>query len=104
MTFPFPRWYCLTIVLVRARHARGHPWPFTLVCDTAQMERLRQASRFADAAAAAGVSLVLLLGPQRQAVIQTVPVSTASLPAVSAPVQPAAQPAAPEHVFPCHHR
>lgn len=65
------------------------------------------AARFAAvavAAAAAGVSLVLLLGPQRPAVTQTVPVSTASLPAVSAPVQPAAQPAAPEPAFPCHHR
>ena len=65
------------------------------------------AARFAAvavAAAAAGVSLVLLLGPQRQPVTQTAPVSTASVPAVSAPVQPAAQPAAPEPVLPCHHR
>jgi hypothetical protein len=69
--------------------------------------RAKMAARFAAvavAAAAAGVSLVLLLGPQRQAVTQTVPVSTASVPAVSAPVQPAAQPAAPEPVSPCHHR
>jgi hypothetical protein len=56
------------------------------------------------AAAAAGVSVVLLLAPQRQAVTHTVPVSTASLPVVSAPVQPAAQSAAPELVLPCHHR
>ena len=56
------------------------------------------------AAAAAGVSFVLLLAPQRQAVTQTVPVSTASLPVVSAPVQPAVQPAAPQLVLPCHHR
>jgi hypothetical protein len=52
------------------------------------------------AAAAAGVSFVLLLAPQHQAVTQTVPVSTASLPAVSA----AAQPTAPQLVLPCHHR
>jgi hypothetical protein len=56
------------------------------------------------AAAAAGVSFVLLLAPQRQAVTQTVPVSTASRPVVSVPVQPAAQPAAPQIVLPCHHR
>ena len=65
------------------------------------------AARFAAvavAAAVAGVSFVLLLAPQRHAVSQTVPVPSASLPVVSAPVQPAAQPAAPEPVFPCHHR
>ena len=56
------------------------------------------------AAAAAGVGFVLLLGPQRQAVSQTVPVPTASVPAVSAPVQPAVQSAALEPVLPCHHR
>jgi hypothetical protein len=65
------------------------------------------AARFATvavAAAVAGVSVVLLLAPQRQAVSQTVPVPAASVPAVSAPVQPAVQPAAPEPVLPCHHR
>ena len=65
------------------------------------------AARFAAvavAAAMAGVSFVLLLTPQRQAVSQTVPVPTASLPVVSAPVQPAVQPAAPKPVLPCHHR
>ena len=56
------------------------------------------------AAAAAGVGFVLLLAPQRQAVTQTVPVPTASLPAVSAPVQPAVQPAAPGLALRCHHR
>jgi hypothetical protein len=65
------------------------------------------AARFAAVAAAAavaGVSFVLLLAPQRQAVSQTVPVPAASLPAVSASVQPAVQPAAPDPVLPCHHR
>jgi hypothetical protein len=65
------------------------------------------AARFAAvavAAAVAGVSFVLLLAPQRQAVSQTVPVPTASVPVVSAPVQPAVQPAAQEPVLPCHHR
>ena len=56
------------------------------------------------AAAAAGVSFVLLLAPQRQAVTHTVPVPGASLPVVSAPVQPAVQQAAPEPVLHCHHR
>ena len=55
------------------------------------------------AAAAAGVSFVLLAS-QRQAVTQTVPVPTASLAVVSAPVQPAVQSAAPKLVLPCHHR
>ena len=56
------------------------------------------------AAAAAGVGFVLLLAAQRQAVTQTVPVPTASLPVVSAPVQPAVQPAAPRFVLSSHHR
>jgi len=47
---------------------------------------------------------VLLLAPQRQAVTHTVPVPSASLPVVSAPVQPAVQQAAPEPVLHCHHR
>ena len=54
------------------------------------------------AAAAAGVSFVLLLAPQRQAVTSTVPVPATSLPVVSA--QPAAQPAIVGPVLPCHHR
>jgi hypothetical protein len=62
------------------------------------------AARFAAvavAAAAAGVSFVLLLAPQRQTVSQTVPVPAASVPVVSAPVQPAVQP---QPFLPCHHR
>jgi hypothetical protein len=54
------------------------------------------------AAAAAGVSLVLLLAPQRQPVNSTVLVPATSLPVVSA--QPAVQPARVEPVLPCHHR
>jgi hypothetical protein len=50
------------------------------------------------AAAAAGVSFVLLLAPQRQAVTSTVPVPAASLAVV--PSQPAAQPA----IMPVLHR
>ena len=62
------------------------------------------AARFAAVAAvaaAAGVSFVLLLAPQRQ-VTSTVPVPATSLPVVSA--QPAAQPATVGPVLPCHHR
>jgi len=62
------------------------------------------AARFAAVAAvaaAAGVSVVLLLAPQRQ-VTSTVPVPATSLPVVSA--QPAAQPATVGPVLPCHHR
>ena len=54
------------------------------------------------AAAAAGISFVLLLAPQRQAVTSTVPVSATSLPVVSA--QPAAQSAGVVPVLHCHHR
>jgi hypothetical protein len=63
------------------------------------------AARFAAVAAvaaAAGVSFVLLLAPQRQAVSPTVPVPATSLPVASA--QPAAQPAVIGPVLPCHHR
>jgi hypothetical protein len=63
------------------------------------------AARFATVAAvaaAAGVSFVLLLSPQRQAVTSTVPVPATSLPVVSA--QPAAQAATVGPVLPCHHR
>jgi hypothetical protein len=63
------------------------------------------AARFAAVAAvaaAAGVSLVLLLAPHGQAVTSTVPVPATSLPVVSA--QPAAQPAMVGPVLPCHHR
>jgi hypothetical protein len=63
------------------------------------------AARFAAVAAvaaAAGVSFVLLLAPQRQAVTSTVPVPATSLPVVSA--QPAAQPTVVGPVLPCHHR
>ena len=62
------------------------------------------AARFAAVAAvaaAAGVSVVLLLAPQRQ-VTSTVPVPATSLPVVSA--QPAAQPATVGPALPCHHR
>jgi len=47
--FPFHKWYWLRIVFRADASRQWTSLAIALVCDTAQMERLRQARRFADA-------------------------------------------------------